>query len=168
MTELKLGKLPDRTPVKLSITLTPDLQGQLQAYASVYAATYGVDEPVADLIPAMLAAFLESDRAFVRARETASASCGVICAIGKVPMTGYALVSSQRILSIVTGASPSRSHFTSHSPATALKVFAAAYFAAIRARFFSSDGPTPAAIFCLASSRRVRASAKPTAGHDPR
>jgi len=71
MADLKLGKLPDRTPVKLAITITPDLQAALQAYAAIYAYTYGVEEPVADLIPAMLATFLESDRNFARAREEA-------------------------------------------------------------------------------------------------
>jgi hypothetical protein len=69
MADLKLGKLPDRTPVKLSITITPDLQAGLQDYAAVYAATYGVEEPVADLVPAMLAAFLESDRGFAKRRQ---------------------------------------------------------------------------------------------------
>ncbi len=69
MADLKLGKLPDRTPVKLAITITPDLQAALQAYATIYAATYGIEEPVADLVPAMLAAFLDSDRAFVRERD---------------------------------------------------------------------------------------------------
>lgn len=39
------------------------------AYAAVYASTYGVDEPVSELIPAMLTAFLESDRSFTRPRE---------------------------------------------------------------------------------------------------
>lgn len=29
MADLKLAKLPDRTPVKLSITITPDLQAAL-------------------------------------------------------------------------------------------------------------------------------------------
>jgi len=71
MAELKLGRLPDRTPVKLAITITPDLQSSLQAYAAIYTETYGVKEPVADLIPAMLTAFLESDRNFVRARDAA-------------------------------------------------------------------------------------------------
>lgn len=71
MADLKLGKLPDRTPVKLAITITPDLQASLQSYAAIYASTYGVEEPVADLIPAMLAAFLESDRSFIRARDLA-------------------------------------------------------------------------------------------------
>ncbi len=69
MADLKLGKLPDRTPVKLSITITPDLLAALQSYAVIYAETYGVEEPVVDLIPAMLAAFLEGDRSFVRERD---------------------------------------------------------------------------------------------------
>jgi hypothetical protein len=69
MAELKLGKLPDRTPVKLSITITPDLQAALQAYAAIYAETYGVQEPIAELVPAMLLSFLESDRSFVRERD---------------------------------------------------------------------------------------------------
>lgn len=71
MPDLKLGKLPDRTPVKLAITITPDLQAALEAYASIYAQTYGVEEPVVELVPAMLTAFLESDRSFVRARGAA-------------------------------------------------------------------------------------------------
>jgi len=70
MVELKLAKLPDRTPVKLTITVTPDLLNALRDYAAIYAQTYGTEEPVTDLIPAMLSAFLESDRNFIRARET--------------------------------------------------------------------------------------------------
>lgn len=72
MADLKLGKLPDRTPVKLAITITPDLQSALQAYAAIYAQTYGVEEPIAELVPAMLAAFLEADRGFTRARDAQS------------------------------------------------------------------------------------------------
>jgi hypothetical protein len=67
--ELKLAKLPDRTPVKLSITITPELNDRLRDYARCYAEAYGNDEPITELIPHMLAAFLESDRAFVRARS---------------------------------------------------------------------------------------------------
>ncbi len=69
MADLKLPQLPDRTPIKLSISVLPDLHQALADYAALYAQTYGRDEPVADLIPAMLAAFLESDRAFVRERD---------------------------------------------------------------------------------------------------
>ena len=68
MAELKLGKLPDRTPVKLSISLMPDLHEALSDYAALYARTYGRDEPITELVPAMLSAFLEGDRTFSRAR----------------------------------------------------------------------------------------------------
>lgn len=69
MTELKLGRLPDRTPVKLTITISPDLRRALDQYARLYASVYGEEEPVAELIPAMLTSFLESDRGFLRARQ---------------------------------------------------------------------------------------------------
>ena len=68
MAGLKLGKLPDRTPVKLAITVTPDLNQMLNEYAALYAITYGREEAIAELIPAMLASFLDSDRDFIRNR----------------------------------------------------------------------------------------------------
>ena len=68
MADLKLAQLPDRNPVKLSIAIMPDLHQALSDYAALYARTYGRDEPVTELIPAMLAAFLESDRSFARNR----------------------------------------------------------------------------------------------------
>jgi len=68
MAELKLGKLPDRTPVKLTISVLPELHQALADYAALYAEAYGRKEPVAELIPAMLTAFLESDRGFARSR----------------------------------------------------------------------------------------------------
>ena len=73
MPELKLARLPDRTPVKITFSATPELAGELAAYARLYAATYGHEEPLAELIPAMLAAFLESDRAFAKARRAGGA-----------------------------------------------------------------------------------------------
>jgi len=72
MAELKLARIPDRTPVKLSISVTPDLNDALAAYAEVYRATYGQAEPVAELIPYMLRSFLDSDRAFLLARRSNS------------------------------------------------------------------------------------------------
>lgn len=68
MADLKLAQLPDRTPVKLAILVTPDLNQALASYAALYAETYGREESVAELIPAMITAFLESDRAFARFR----------------------------------------------------------------------------------------------------
>jgi hypothetical protein len=66
MAELKLAKLPDRTPIKIGIAIMPELHERLIAYAAAYAEAYDAEEPVAELIPAMLAAFLDSDRAFGR------------------------------------------------------------------------------------------------------
>lgn len=69
MVEIKLAKLPDRAPVKLTIAASPELKLALDEYAVFYARVYGVEEPIAELIPAMLAAFLESDRVFARDRK---------------------------------------------------------------------------------------------------
>lgn len=40
MGSLRLAKLPDRTPVKLTVILTPDLHQRLQDYASAYSEAY--------------------------------------------------------------------------------------------------------------------------------
>ncbi|PWB80689.1 MAG: DUF2274 domain-containing protein [Methylocystaceae bacterium] len=66
---LKLGKLPDRMPVKITITLAPELNGALSDYAAVYREAYGEAVSVADLVPFMLEAFLQSDKAFAKARK---------------------------------------------------------------------------------------------------
>ena len=69
MSELKLAKLPERTPVKITIALNPDLNQALRDYAEIYRAQYGEAESVADLIPFMLGAFLDSDKGFAKARK---------------------------------------------------------------------------------------------------
>ncbi|HUZ72349.1 MAG TPA: DUF2274 domain-containing protein [Stellaceae bacterium] len=69
MTELKLAKLPDRTPARITITVSPELNQALRQYAGIYRATYGETESVAELIPFMLGAFLDSDRGFTKARK---------------------------------------------------------------------------------------------------
>lgn len=69
MVDLKLARIPDRTPVKLTITVLPDLHQALQDYARIYAEAYGREEPIGELVPAILSAFLDSDRAFAKARE---------------------------------------------------------------------------------------------------
>ena len=69
MANLKLGKLPDRTPAKITITVGADLNQALRDYATLYRATYGEAESVTELIPFMLEAFLDSDRAFAKARK---------------------------------------------------------------------------------------------------
>ena len=66
---LKLAKLPDRTPTRITITVSADLNQALYDYQKLYAATYDTTEKIADLIPFMLEAFLDSDRAFAKARK---------------------------------------------------------------------------------------------------
>ncbi|WP_054310783.1 DUF2274 domain-containing protein [Mesorhizobium sp. 1M-11] len=69
MSSLKLRKLPDRAPAKLTITVSAKLNRTLNDYASIYRRIYGQSETVEELIPFMLDAFLESDRAFAKARR---------------------------------------------------------------------------------------------------
>lgn len=69
MADIKLAKLRDRTPVKLTISIAPDLAQALNDYAAAYQESYGEAEPVNELIPAMLSSFLESDRGFARKRK---------------------------------------------------------------------------------------------------
>jgi hypothetical protein len=66
---LKLAKLPDRTPVRIILTVSPDLNRALTAYAEAYRQAYGTAESVAELIPFMLDAFLAGDRDFAKARK---------------------------------------------------------------------------------------------------
>lgn len=69
MPDLKLAKLPDRTPVKITVTVGPELNRSLHAYAELYRETYGAAESVAELIPYILESFLKSDRSFAKARK---------------------------------------------------------------------------------------------------
>ena len=76
MSNLKLRKLPDRTPSKITISISADLSQALNDYAAVYRQTYGQSETLAELIPFMLGVFLESDRVFVKARREGLRSSG--------------------------------------------------------------------------------------------
>lgn len=67
MSGIRLSKLPERTPIKLALSILPELHQMLAEYARLYQATYGNEEPIQELIPQMLAAFLASDRTFMKA-----------------------------------------------------------------------------------------------------
>lgn len=77
MADLKLSRLPDRTPVRITVTATPDLAADLALYLDLYRTAYDdKSATIADLIPFMLAGFLDGDRAFKAARrESAERSC---------------------------------------------------------------------------------------------
>ena len=66
---LRIGQLPDRTPVKLTVSVDPDLASALADYAAIYAEPYGAEEKPETLVPAMLNMFLSSDAGFKRARK---------------------------------------------------------------------------------------------------
>ena len=66
MGDIKLGRLPDRTPVKLALSVSPELHRSLSDYADFYDEAYGEAKPLGDLVPAMLEGFLAGDRAFQR------------------------------------------------------------------------------------------------------
>lgn len=54
----------------------PELHASIGEYAAFYHEQYGREEAVGDLIPAMLAAFLDNDRAFQRLRRERSGKEG--------------------------------------------------------------------------------------------
>ncbi|UIJ44741.1 DUF2274 domain-containing protein [Sphingomonas cannabina] len=66
MSGIRLAKLPDRTPIKLTISINPELSRALARYAQFYQTAYRQEVAVAELVPAIAQAFLESDKAFIR------------------------------------------------------------------------------------------------------
>ncbi|MDA4848610.1 DUF2274 domain-containing protein [Hoeflea poritis] len=66
---LKLEKLPDRDPVKITFTANPELKSALNDYAELYSCAYGQKESVTDLIPFMLDTFMNADQGFKRSRK---------------------------------------------------------------------------------------------------
>ena len=71
---IRLAKLPDRTPVRMSLALDPELAHALTDYAEIYCQTYGAEEKPETLIPAMLEIFLGGDAGFKRARRALHAN----------------------------------------------------------------------------------------------
>ena len=71
MAKLKLGRIPDDKPVRLSIELPAAMHRDLVAYAEALGREtgQGIVEP-AKLIGPMLARFIATDRAFAKLRRT--------------------------------------------------------------------------------------------------
>lgn len=70
MSKLRLGRIIDEAPVKLTIELPGALARSLSDYAALHAKETGLAEPlgIARLIVAMLDQFVASDRGFSRSR----------------------------------------------------------------------------------------------------
>jgi hypothetical protein len=69
MEKLKLSAIPDDKPVKLSIELPAAVHRDLLAYAEVLGRTTGQAVDPVKLVAPMLARFMSTDRAFLRARR---------------------------------------------------------------------------------------------------
>lgn len=66
---LRVAKLPDLTPVKLTVSLEPEIHQMLEDYAKIYADSYGEKVKPAELVPSMIAGFLATDNGFKLARK---------------------------------------------------------------------------------------------------
>jgi len=66
---LRIGKLPNLTPVKITVIFDPEVHKMLEDYANIYRDSYGEAVKPAALIPSMVKAFLSTDTGFKRARK---------------------------------------------------------------------------------------------------
>lgn len=66
---LRIGKIPDLTPVKLTVSLEPETYRMLEDYARIYTDSYGETVKPAELVPSMIVGFLAKDNGFKRARK---------------------------------------------------------------------------------------------------
>lgn len=67
---LRIGKLPDLSPVKMTVSLDREVHEMLEDYARIYGESYGEAVKPAELVPSMIAGFLASDSGFKRARKS--------------------------------------------------------------------------------------------------
>ena len=66
---LRIAKLPDLTPVKLTVSLEPEIHKMLEDYARIYSDSYGESVRLAELVPSIIAGSLATDNGFKRARK---------------------------------------------------------------------------------------------------
>jgi hypothetical protein len=69
MDKLKLSGVPDDKPVKLTVELPAAVHRDLMAYSEVLGRMSGQVVEPAKLVAPMLARFMSTDRAFLRARQ---------------------------------------------------------------------------------------------------
>jgi hypothetical protein len=74
MPDLKLGRLPNRTPVKMAISIMPDYEEALRDYAAIHSAQHGVESTPADIASGMVEQFIINDREFAKARVALKAA----------------------------------------------------------------------------------------------
>jgi hypothetical protein len=69
MGKLKLSAIPDDRPIKITVELPAAVHRDLVAYAEIHAQETGQKLEVTKLVAPMLARFMSTDRAFLRARR---------------------------------------------------------------------------------------------------
>ncbi|MGE0180744.1 MAG: DUF2274 domain-containing protein [Parvularculaceae bacterium] len=67
---LKIGAIPERKAVRITLSLPPDVHEALADYAAIHAAEFGRKAQVNELAVLMIERFLDSDAAFRRARKS--------------------------------------------------------------------------------------------------
>ena len=67
--QLKISEILDDKPIKLTIELPAAVHRDLIAYSDVLGRETGKSVDIAKLVPAMLARFMSTDRAFLKARR---------------------------------------------------------------------------------------------------
>jgi len=72
MTGLKIKKIPDRTPVKITLSLPPEIYSDLLIYAEIYQKEHGSVETPQILAVQMITAFIQSDSGFRKAKQLMS------------------------------------------------------------------------------------------------
>jgi hypothetical protein len=72
MTTLKIRKIPDRIPVKISLNLPPEVYRDLIKYAEIYKQEHGSVETPQLLASQMIAIFMQNDSGFKRAKLSSS------------------------------------------------------------------------------------------------
>lgn len=69
MTDRRIGRLPDRSPVRITAAAAPDRNQVRADAATVYGQTDGAAEAVAERAPFMRDSFRKSDRAVAKLRK---------------------------------------------------------------------------------------------------
>jgi hypothetical protein len=67
--QLKISEILDDKPIKLTIELPAAVHRDLIAYSDVLGRETGKSVDIVKLVPAMLARFMSTDRAFLKARR---------------------------------------------------------------------------------------------------
>jgi hypothetical protein len=65
-----IGPIPDRAPLRLTLSLAPETHALLADYAAIHAAEHGRETSLAELAALMIEKFLETDAGFRRVRKT--------------------------------------------------------------------------------------------------